>query len=258
MRRSGAPAVARLSLLEGADRASGMCVVIDVFRAGTFACLALEKGAEHVIPAGTVEEARALKARNPAWILAGERGGSILPGFDTGNSPTLLLDMDLIGRTVIHATSAGTRGLLRARTCCDTVLMACFANAGAAARYVLSAGARRVTLVAMGDDGTTPATEDEEFAAFFESALVRGGRLPDPGPWLARIRRSGAPRRFEESVDPSMPPADVQTCLSIDTAVSVPLLGTMADGTPALTDAFRDPAAWTSGRKRVDKDMDFP
>lgn len=242
MRLPGAPAVRRLSLMEGAGRAGGLCVVIDVFRAGTFTCLALDKGADSVVPAGSVEEARDLKAGNPGWILAGERGGVILPGFDTGNSPTLLGKMDLRGRTIILATSAGSRGVLRASGNARTVVMACFANAGAAAGYVLSAGERLVSLLAMGDAGETPAPEDEEFSSYFEAALVNGGRPPDPGPWISRIERSDAVRRFLDSTEPSMPPEDAGYCLAPDTCLSVPVLVEGDGGLPRLVDALKHPS----------------
>ncbi len=251
-RRPRAPAVRRLSLLQGADSVVGLCVVIDIFRAGTFACHALAGGALAVVPAGSVEEARALKARNPGWILAGECGGARLPGFDTGNSPALLMDMDVRGRTIIHATSAGSRGVLRASRRSGTVIMACFSNNSAAAGFVISTGADEVTLLAMGDAGTTPAPEDEEFASFFEATLADGGMPPDPGPWLARILRSGATRRFMESVEPSMPQADVPACLAVDTTVSVPLLGVLEDGTPALMDAAPGRMKETDRRWRID------
>lgn len=39
-------------------------------------------GAEKIIPVGEVEEAYRLKEENPDAILAGERHGKILPGFD--------------------------------------------------------------------------------------------------------------------------------------------------------------------------------
>ncbi|HOF66298.1 MAG: putative 2-phosphosulfolactate phosphatase [candidate division Hyd24-12 bacterium ADurb.Bin004] len=237
--RTRAPAVKRLSLLQGADSVAGLCVVIDVFRAGTFACHALAGGALAVVPAGSVEEARALKARNPGWILAGERGGVILPGFETGNSPALLMNMDVRGRIIVHATSAGSRGVLQASRRSGTVIMACFSNTSAAAGFVISTGADEVTLLAMGDAGTTNAAEDEEFASFFEKTLADGGRPPDPGPWFSRIVRSGATRRFMESVEPSMPQTDVPACLAVDTTVSVPVLGSLGDGTPALVDAAR-------------------
>jgi len=36
-----------------------------------------------------------------------------------------------------------------------------------------------------------------------------------------------------------MPQADVPACLAVDTTVSVPVLGSLGDGTPALVDAAR-------------------
>lgn len=119
--------------------------------------------------------------------------------------------------------------------------MACFANAGAAAGFVLSSGARLVTLLAMGDSGSTPAPEDEEFASFFESTLARGGRITDPGSWLSRISASGAALRFLESVEKSMPPGDASLCLTPDTCGSVPVLELDGGGPPRLVDATRAP-----------------
>ena len=49
------------SLLEGARRARGVVVIIDVFRAYTTAAVALSKGADKIILVAEVEEALALK-----------------------------------------------------------------------------------------------------------------------------------------------------------------------------------------------------
>ncbi|MBO5197735.1 MAG: 2-phosphosulfolactate phosphatase [Lachnospiraceae bacterium] len=44
-------------------------------------------------------------------ILIGERGGRICEGFECGGSPFTGKDADCAGRTIVHTTSAGTRGL---------------------------------------------------------------------------------------------------------------------------------------------------
>ena len=54
-----------LELLTGAAEASGLAVVIDVFRACTVACHALGGGATRILPVDSIEEALALKAANP-------------------------------------------------------------------------------------------------------------------------------------------------------------------------------------------------
>ena len=65
---------------------------------------ALGAGAARVVPVEGIDEARALKAAHPDWLLVGERHGRRLPGFDCGNSPTEVLAVpDLAGRTLVVA-----------------------------------------------------------------------------------------------------------------------------------------------------------
>src|SRR4051794_26818195 len=68
----------------------GLAVVVDVLRATTVMIHALASGCEAVIPCGEIEEARRIADDLPveAAILAGERGGVPIDGFDLGNSPS--------------------------------------------------------------------------------------------------------------------------------------------------------------------------
>lgn len=69
-----------LQMLEGAKKAEGLTVVIDVFRAFSVACYAFANGASRIIPVGAIEDAYLLKEQHPDYILMGERGGVIQPG----------------------------------------------------------------------------------------------------------------------------------------------------------------------------------
>lgn len=236
------PVIRRLSLLGGAAGARGLAVVIDVFRAGSFACRALSMGAARIIPAATLEEARALRRANPGWLLAGERNGIPPFDFDMGNSPHLLGSMSLQGRVLIHATSAGTKGAVLASRTADAVCMACFANARAAARFVLSSGHPVVSLLAMGDDGERPAPEDEIFAEYFERALSGVNERADS--FTGRIRDSGAVKRFLESRSRFMPVQDLEECLSPDRYASVPVLESSDGFPPSFVEASSTTAAF--------------
>ena len=86
-----------LQLIEGAKMARGLTVIIDVFRAFSLEAYLFAQGAEKIIPVGDESLARRLKAENPEFILAGERNGKILPGFDTGNAPSELWRLDIKG-----------------------------------------------------------------------------------------------------------------------------------------------------------------
>src|SRR5471030_2833455 len=62
-------------------------VVIDIFRATTSICYGIENGAKAIIPVSQVEECHAYREIEPTHLLAAERDGEIVAGFDFGNSP---------------------------------------------------------------------------------------------------------------------------------------------------------------------------
>jgi 2-phosphosulfolactate phosphatase len=73
--------------LETTDLSRTTAVVFDVLRATSSMITGLENGVKSFFPVETLEEARARKAQEPNLLLAGERGGLPLEGFDLGNSP---------------------------------------------------------------------------------------------------------------------------------------------------------------------------
>ena len=133
-----------LQLIEGAKEAKGLTVVIDVFRAFSVEGYCFHKGAETVIPIGDVNLAYKLKEENPDYLLAGERHGAILPGFDFGNSPSQLATMDITGKTVVHTTSAGTQGIANAVNATE-ILGGSLLNARATAEMILIPLPNKVT-----------------------------------------------------------------------------------------------------------------
>ncbi len=88
-------------------------VVIDVLRASSVMVTALAHGASAFIPAASVKEALRLASEIPATrrLLGGERDTRIIPGFDLGNSPLDYTEEKVKDKTVILATSNGTKAL---------------------------------------------------------------------------------------------------------------------------------------------------
>jgi len=115
------------------------CVVIDVIRATSTIVTALANGADGVQPIGSVEDAFALKAKNPEALLAGERGGQALPGFDMGNSPEDFTAARVQGRRVILTTTNGTQALAACHGA-RVVVTASFLNLAAAAAHLREVG----------------------------------------------------------------------------------------------------------------------
>src|SRR5271167_3781383 len=111
--------------------AGGVAVVADVLRATTTIVHAIAAGCAAIRLCRTVEEARRLAAELPAPVLlAGERDGLPLPGFDLGNSPGEFTSERCRGATLVLTTTNGTRALLHAAAA-QRVLVAAFANLGA-------------------------------------------------------------------------------------------------------------------------------
>ena len=121
--------------IEGARQAKGLTVIIDVFRAFSVECYAVDAGAARIIATGESSKAFELKKMYSKSILVGERDERKIKGFDFGNSPTEIIKADLTGKTVIHTTTAGTNGLVNADKC-RYVITGSFVNAAAVARYI--------------------------------------------------------------------------------------------------------------------------
>jgi len=141
------------------------CVVIDQLRATSTIVTALAHGARAVLAVGSVEEARRLRRARPEALLAGERGGLPLEGFDLGNSPRAFTRERVAGREIVLTTTNGTLALAACRGAA-AIHPASFLNLGAVAA-LLREGALPATILCA---GTGP-----DFS--HEDALVAGALL---------------------------------------------------------------------------------
>jgi 2-phosphosulfolactate phosphatase len=207
------PTVRILEGLEGARAATGAAVIIDVFRAFSLAPWALARGAPYIVPVGTAEDALALRERLPGCVLAGERDGRPLAGFDYGNSPDAISRVDFAGRVLVHRTSAGVQGLLAARDA-EVVVAASFLTAGATVAWLRQQSVDEITLVAMGWNGIEPALEDQACAEYLAGALARVP--PDFPAMRAAIRADATGQRFFDPELPWFPEADFDACVDLD------------------------------------------
>ena len=159
-----------LHMVEGAKQATGLTVIIDVFRAFTVEAYLMNNGADKIIPVGDAEIAYNYKKDNPNIILVGERHGKILPGFDYGNSPSQIENIDFTGKTVVHTTSAGTQGIANASNA-DVILTGSLVNAKAIANYIKQNNYQDVSLVCMGLEAKSQTEEDNLCAYYIKSLL---------------------------------------------------------------------------------------
>lgn len=197
----------------GARRARGLAVVIDVFRAFSLAAHAMARGAARIWPVAQIETARRLKQRHPDALLLGERYAKPLPGFDGGNSPADLLRMDLRGRTLIHTTHAGTRGLMSA-TMADDVITGALVNAAAIVAYIQRQAPDHVTLVRMGQYARERCAEDDACAELIARRLR--GEAPDTDAIRERLRTSPSAAKFFDPACHWAPQLDFELCTQVD------------------------------------------
>jgi 2-phosphosulfolactate phosphatase len=202
-----------LHLVEGAKKARGTTVIIDVFRAFSLACYMVDKGAERIIPVADVQTAYRLRGENPDYLLAGERNNMKPDGFDFGNSPYLIRDCDFTGKTIVHATSAGTKGVVHA-TAADEILTGSFVNADAVIRYIKWKNPSEISLVCMGYSAACPVEEDNLCAEFIQNALEN--RSSDFPEMVKTIRHTSGRRFFAEDMQKHCPSEDFNLCLDLN------------------------------------------
>lgn len=206
--------IQRESLLSGARKAKGIAVVIDVFRAFTMEACALSSGVREIIATDSPERAMALARDFPDALLAGEVGGIKVEGFDFGNSPAEILQAPVAGQTLIHSTSAGTKGLLAAARTAEMVFPCSLVCAGALVSHIRKLNPELVTLVAMGDSGLERTAEDEQCALYLESLLLE--KPFDVELMRKTILEQDSAMKFLDPEKPWFPEADLPICLDSD------------------------------------------
>lgn len=204
-------------------------IVIDVIRAFTVAHIAFVRGAREILLVNTVEEAMALKAAHPGYILAGEINGLGIAGFELDNSPYRFSLAELSGRTLVQKTTNGVKATLAALKA-RHVFVTGFSNASQTACHVrgLLAASRlcRVNVIA------SHGLDDDDLACaeyIRDQILQRYSVSPDSV--VRRIRNSRPAAKFLATVPNAFQPRDLDFCtrvldsdfvMEVDRAAAVP------------------------------------
>lgn len=185
-----------------------VAVVIDVLRAFTVAPWCLERGAERLLLAPSIEAAAAAGQRHPGAVLL--KDGPPDPRFDLPNAPGVIATEDLTGRTVIQKTGNGTRGAHAARGA-GAVLCASFVTAGATTQVLRERQGSSIVFVV---------TEGDEDVALADFVIASLSGPVDPEPYLRRVHDSQAGRELRERApDPNFPgvhPDDLALAMQVD------------------------------------------
>ena len=202
-----------LHMVEGAKEATGIAVIIDVFRAFTVEAYIMNNGAKKLIPVGDMQIAYDYKEKDSNCVLIGERHGKILPGFDFGNSPLQIKNVDFTGRTVIHTTSAGTQGIDNAKKA-DEVLTGSLVNAKAIAEYIKQKKPETVSLVCMGLEAKSQ-TEEDNLCAYYIKSLLEGTTI-DLTSEIENLKHTSGAKFFDISQNDVFPEEDFYLSTEVD------------------------------------------
>ncbi|HEY0793401.1 MAG TPA: 2-phosphosulfolactate phosphatase [Chthoniobacterales bacterium] len=139
-------------------------VVFDVLRATSSIVTGLAHGVTRIIPVSTIKEAQDRRGIDPSLVLAGERGGLPIEGFDIGNSPSEFVELK--GRGIVMTTTNGTLAIQGVRGA-RKVYIGALLNLDALADLLFRTRPKELLLVCAGTG--------EEFA--LEDALGAGALL---------------------------------------------------------------------------------
>lgn len=155
------------------DRKS-IVVIVDVLRATSAICTALDLGVQSITPVSTIEEALDFKDKQGEYILAAERNGKIVRGFDLGNSPTEYRKEYLEGRDMVLTTTNGTRAINIAKLDHDIVIGS-FLNLSVLTNYLINQDNSIIILCAGWKNDFC--LEDTLFAGALSETLLKSRRF---------------------------------------------------------------------------------
>ena len=124
-------------LIHQHELAGKVVVVVDIFRATSCIVTGLANGVESIKPVDSIEDTIALGEQG--YIMAGERDGKKVTGFDMGNSPFEYMEEKLVGKKVAISTTNGSQAILKSNGA-DEILVGAFLNLKATVAYLLDKG----------------------------------------------------------------------------------------------------------------------
>lgn len=205
-------------------------VVIDIFRATSSICYGIENGAEAIIPVSQVEECAAYREKGLDYLLAAERDGSVVEGFDFGNSPFSYTKEKVACKTVVLTTTNGTHALHLSRSA-KKIVIGSFLNLTALSNW-LNTQNESVLLVCAGWKNNFN-LEDTLFAgAVIEQLKDKGFALDDAAIAandLFQVGKNDINQYLKktshgERLKKLGIEKDIEFCLQVDLTTAIPVL----------------------------------
>jgi 2-phosphosulfolactate phosphatase len=205
-------------------------VVIDIFRATSSICYGIENGAEAIIPVSEVEECAAYREKGLDYLLAAERNGEVVDGFDFGNSPFSYMPEKVSGKTIVLTTTNGTHALHLSRSA-KRIVIGSFLNLTALCNWLKTQN-ENILLVCAGWKNNFN-LEDTLFAgAVIEQLKSQGFILDDPAIAandLFQVGKTDITKYLDktshgERMKKLGIEKDIAFCLQVDLTTAIPVL----------------------------------
>ena len=152
------------------DFSNKLVVVADIYRATSCIVTGIHNNLKEIVPVAEVNEVEAYRERG--YLVAGERNGIQVEGFDMGNSPFSFAAPDVSGRSVVMTTTNGTRTIYMAKQA-EVLLIGAFLNLDAVTTLAASFD-MEIIVVCAGWKGRY-SLEDSLFAGAFATKLLEKG-----------------------------------------------------------------------------------
>ncbi len=218
------PALLNLYNLE-----NSIVVVIDVLRATSSITYGIDNGAEAIIPVAQVEDC--LNYAGKGYLLAAERNGKVVEGYDFGNSPFSYTKEKISGKTIVLTTTNGTKAMHMARETADQVVVGSFLNLTSLCNWLVAQEKDVLLLCAGWKDQFN--LEDTLFAGAVVNVLRKHFVYYDDSCVAAEdlyllakddlrgyLKKSSHNHRLEQlNIE-----EDVKFCLQLDTCQAIPVL----------------------------------
>jgi 2-phosphosulfolactate phosphatase len=205
-------------------------VIVDIFRATSSICYGIENGAEAIIPVAEVDECLAYRDKQTGYLLAAERNGEVVTGFDFGNSPFSYTKEKVAGKTVVLTTTNGTQALHLSRSA-KKVVIGSFLNLTSLCNWLKTQN-ENILLVCAGWKNNFN-LEDTLFSGAVVDQLKSGDYKTDDSAIAANdlyqlgkndLNAYLAKTSHSERLKKLGIEADIAFCLNVDITAAIPVL----------------------------------
>ena len=151
---------------------ANLVVIVDILRATSTICAAIQNGVKCIWPVATIEEARELKKQG--YMVASERDGYVLDFADFGNSPFNFTPEIVKGKEIVYSTTNGTRCIHMAAHS-KAIVIGSFLNISSLAEWLIRQNAPVLIFCASWKDRFS--LEDTVFAGALAERLLQSGKF---------------------------------------------------------------------------------